>query len=105
VRLGPPHGERATAAPALVDSGADVTVLPQGLPEALGLPQVGEITVRGVGGATHRVPVYAVEVEALGTRRIVEAAAVGGEMLVGRDLLNFWMVVLDGPRLVLRVSG
>ncbi|MDR7521830.1 MAG: hypothetical protein QN168_05130 [Armatimonadota bacterium] len=103
VRLGPPRAEPATAVAALVDSGADLTVLPEGLPLALGLPQVGEVTVRGLTG-TARVPVFAVEVEAAGGRRIVEVVGVGGEALLGRDLLNHWMVRLAGPRRSLEVE-
>lgn len=97
VRLGPPNTEPVTAVAALVDSGADVTVLPEGLPQALGLPQVSEVTVRGVTG-TARVPVYAAEVEAAGRRRIVEVVGLGGEALLGRDLINRRVVTLDGPR-------
>jgi len=106
VRLGPPRAEPATAVAALVDSGADVTVLPEGLPQALGLPQVGEVTVRGVAG-TARVPVFAARVEAAGRRWIAEVVGVGGEALLGRDLLNHWVVTLDGPRrsLHLRAYG
>ena len=88
---------------ALVDSGADITVLPEGLPQVLGLPQVSEVAVRGVAG-TARVPVYAAELEAAGTRRIVEVVAVGVEALLGRDVLNGWVVTLDGPARVLRLG-
>jgi len=104
VRLGPPRTEPATAVAALVDSGADVTVLPEGLPQALGLPQVSVVTVRGVAG-TARLPVYAAEVEAADRRQIVEVVGLGGEALLGRDLLNRWVVVLDGPRRTLRLRG
>ncbi len=86
----------------LVDSEADITVLPEGLVQVLGLPPVGEVMVRGVAGAV-RVPVYAAELEAVGTRRIVEVVAVGVDTLLGRDVLNRWMVTLDGPAKVLRV--
>ncbi|MDR7555588.1 MAG: hypothetical protein QN157_08280 [Armatimonadota bacterium] len=103
MRLGPPRAEPATAVAALVDSGADVTVLPDGLPQALRLPQVGEVTVRGVAG-TARVPVFAAEVEVAGGRRIAEVVGVGGEVLLGRDLLNQWVVTLDGPRRSLQVA-
>jgi predicted aspartyl protease len=90
--------------PALVDSGADITVVPEGVPEALGLPQIGELTVRGIGG-TRRVPVYAAEVEVAGWRRVVEVVAVGGVALLGRDVLNAWVVTLDGPRRALCVKS
>jgi hypothetical protein len=104
IRFGPPRTEPTTAVAALVDSGADITVLPEGVPDALGLPQIGELTVRGVGG-TRRVAVYAAEVEAAGWRRIVEVVAVGSEALLGRDVLNAWVVTLDGPRQALRVGS
>ncbi|MDQ7821141.1 MAG: retroviral-like aspartic protease family protein [Armatimonadota bacterium] len=103
VRLGRPQGEPAAAVAALVDSGADITVLPEGLARVLGLPQVSEVTVRGVAG-TARVPVYAAELEAAGTRRIVEVVEVGAEALLGRDVLNGWVVTLDGPARVLRLG-
>ncbi|MDQ7830016.1 MAG: hypothetical protein QN122_06030 [Armatimonadota bacterium] len=104
VRLGPPRTEPATAVAALVDSGADITVFPEGLPQALGLPRVSEVTVRGVAG-TARVPVYAAEVEAAGRRQIVEVVGLGGEALLGRDLLNRWVVTLDGPRRTMHLRG
>jgi len=104
LRVGLPQTEPATAVAALVDSGADITVLPEGLPETLGLPQIGEVAVRGVGDAVRRVPVYAAELKAAGWRGIVEVAGIGGESLLGRDVLNAWIVMLDGPRQTLRVK-
>src|SRR5207247_1404783 len=68
LRVGLPQTEPATAVAALVDSGADITVLPEGLPETLGLPQIGEVAVHGVGDAVRRVPVYAAELKAAGWR-------------------------------------
>jgi hypothetical protein len=103
VRLGPPGTEPATAVAGLVDSGADITVVPEGLPQALGLPQVGEVTVRGAA-ETARVRVFAAQVEAAGERRLVEVVGMGGDALVGRDLLNRWVVTLDGPGASLEVD-
>jgi hypothetical protein len=57
-----------------------------------------------VGGTERRVPVYAAELKAAGGRRIVEVVGLGTEALIGRDLLNLWILHLDGPRRVLRVS-
>jgi len=31
-------------------------------------------------------------------------AGIGGESLLGRDVLNAWIVMLDGPRQTLRVK-
>src|SRR2546428_6615913 len=102
LRVGLPRTEPATAVAALVDSGADITVLPEGLPETLGLPQIGEVAVHGVGDAVRRVPVYAAELKAVGWRGIVEVAGIGGESLLGRDGLNAGVVMLDRPRPTLR---
>ncbi len=104
LRVGAPGTEPAVTMPALVDTGADMTVLPEHLPRQIHLPLIGQITVGGVGGAERRVPVYAAQVEAAGSRRIAEVLALGREALVGRDLLNFWLLHLDGPRQVLRVT-
>ena len=75
-----------------------------GLPETLGLPQIGEVAVHEVGDAVRRVPVYAAELKAAGWRGIVEVAGIGGESLLGRDVLNAWIVMLDGPRQTMRVK-
>ncbi len=104
VRVGRPDGEPTVALAAVVDSGADITVLPAELATGMELPAVGDVRVAGIGGVVQRAPVYAVLVETAGRRRIVEAVALGGEALLGRDVLNAWRVVLDGPRLVTRVE-
>lgn len=104
LRVGKPDADPPVALAAVVDSGADITVLPAELPAALGAPAIGEVAVQGVGGVVQRAPVYAVLLEAAGRRRVVEVVAVGGEGLLGRDVLNAWRVVLDGPQLRLRVE-
>lgn len=104
LRVGTPGVEPSVAVPALIDSGADITVLPHTLVASLNLPQVGYLTVQGVGGMTQRALVYAAEIEVRGLRRIVEVVGMGGETLLGRDVLNLWVVTLDGPRRVLRVE-
>jgi hypothetical protein len=40
-----------------------------------------------------------------GWRRFVEVVAVGDEALLGRDVLNAWVVTLNGPRQVVRVES
>ena len=79
-------------------------MLPQTVVRQLGLPAIGEISVRGEGGATHRVRLYAAQVEAAGRARLVEVVGLGTEALIGRDLLNGWVVTLDGPRQVMWVE-
>jgi len=104
--MGTPGADPVVAAPALVDSGADLTVLPEELVRMLRLPQIGEGTVRGVESVARRVPVYAVEVEVVGgIRRIVEVVGIRVNALLGRDVLNGMVITLDGPQQVLRVEG
>lgn len=104
VRVGAPGKETATALLALVDSGADLTVLPYGVPAALGLPAVARLTVRGVVGSA-QATVYAAAVEVAGRQRIVEVVALGAEALLGRNVLNVLVLTLDGPRQSLGVES
>lgn len=103
VRVGVPGAEPAAALLALVDSGADLTVLPEGVPAALGLPAVGQLTVRGVAGSA-QATVYAAALEVAGRQRVVEAVALGGEALLGRNVLNALVLTLDGPAETLRLG-
>jgi predicted aspartyl protease len=48
--------------PALVDSGADRTVIPIALVEELALPQAGAIEVAGLNQVSSMMPVYVVQI-------------------------------------------
>lgn len=103
VRVGAPAAGPVVGLLALVDSGADLTVLPEGLPASLGLPAVAQITVRGVAG-TARAVVYAVAVEVAGRQRVVETVALGKDTLLGRNVLNRLVLTLDGRAETLRLG-
>lgn len=104
VRLGTPGEETSYSLIALVDTGADTTVIPLEVATRLRLPRVGEVAVRGVGGTRHRAAIHTVMVEVAGFRDSVEAIALGGEGLIGRDLLNRWVVTLRGPEQAMEVE-
>jgi predicted aspartyl protease len=93
--------------PAKVDSGADRTVLPKRLAEQLHLDEVEQRDFAGLGG--HRVNMAIVQV-LLTIRECtpieVNAATNDGEpyILLGRDVLNNFRVVLDGPKGKLEIS-
>lgn len=89
---------------ALVDTGADSTVIPEELARRLQLPIAGRVRVRGVGGVSHIVPVHSLAVELAGFRDIIRVIALGAETLVGRDLLNRWVATLRGPQRVLQID-
>lgn len=87
-----------------MDTGADLSVVPQGLPARLGLPAVGRVAVAGVGSVSRALPLYAVEVSINEYRTIIRAVSLGTTPLLGRDLLNKITVHLDGPKAFLQVD-
>lgn len=103
VRVTGPGGQGGAASPALVDTGADMSVIPARLARELRLPVVGELRVRGVTGS-ERVPLYGVELEVGGMTVTVQAAAIGTHMLVGRDVLNRWTLRFRGPEEMLELE-
>lgn len=99
----PPGGGFAVALQMLVDSGADLTVVPAGTAARVRLPRIGALTVRGVGGTTSSVPLYAARLLIGDAEVMVEAAELGSDALLGRDVLNAWVVTLDGPARLTRI--
>lgn len=94
-----PDGEETPVlVSALVDSGADLCVVPAALVSALGLPLTDVLRVTGVGGSTRSATVHAALIDLDGMREVVEVVALGEEMLLGRNLLNSFVATLDGPQ-------
>ena len=75
--------------------------------EALSLPTIGEMLVGGLGGSVEVLSVYAV---VLGVHtlqpRLLEIAAHPDEawILLGRDVMNDYLMSLNGPRLALEIG-
>jgi len=104
VRLGAPGRETVLGLPALLDTGADLSVVPRSTADALGLPQVSTTRIQGVTGAAESTPVHAALLEIAGAAELVEVVAWGDEAILGRDVLNRFVLELDGPRETLIVS-
>ena len=108
VLLRTPDGARQSGEmPAQVDTAADRTVVPWAVIGDLGLVQLDEITVMGIGGSLLSMPTFLVQVEVREFQPLmIEVAASQGERLVllGRDVLNQYRVLLDGPQQRLEIG-
>jgi hypothetical protein len=103
----PITGAEQRDVPAQLDCAADRTLIPHALVASLGLPQIGMITIGGVGGLTQKMPSYPVEVTIHQLPvSVVEAVSSPGEswVLLGRDILNTHRILLDGPQLALEIG-
>jgi predicted aspartyl protease len=108
VTLGRHDGTGDTAEwPAQLDTGADQTVVPKQAADDLRLDQVGQISIVGFGD---RPTDYFTVLVRLAVRQlpalVLEALAgpPGTCVLLGRDVLNQYRIVLDGPQLALEID-
>ncbi len=100
-------GREIGPSPAQRGSAADRTVLPESYVEALGLLPLDKLPIGGFGGqvlllSTSRVQVGIYEFPPV----MIEAIAHAEEpfVLLGRDVLNHFRVLLDGLRLFLKIG-
>lgn len=93
--------------PAIADTGADQTVLPDHVIERLGLVPLELVEATGYGGEPVYRPTYYVR---LLVRDLppVELIVLGGwpepYAIIGRDVLNRYRAVFDGPNLRLEIG-
>lgn len=92
---------------ALVDSGADATLLPLAILEEVGASYYETRRMRGITSSASSVDLYLVTLQ-IGpvTIRGVRAVALlqSREALLGRDVLNQIRLTLDGPAEVLEID-
>lgn len=89
------------AVPAIVDTGADATLVPTTWLEEVGALESEQVRVRGPFGEVHRVQRYLVDLEVEGVRLpgvYVLGDDTGQEVILGRDALNKLSLWLDGPQ-------
>lgn len=104
-RVRAPGNDISVLVPALVDSGADISVVAAEVALRLALPVVDVLQVRGVGVAPRRAAVHAASVQVGDLDTLVEVLALGDETLLGRNLLRHLVVELDGPAGRLTIGG
>jgi predicted aspartyl protease len=92
---------------ALIDTGADGTIVPVGLLDEIHAPPTVEMVIRSQWGEKHNVMMYLVDVQ-IGDIVLPGIEVVGDEMVdeivVGRDVLNHLSVLLDGTSETVTVS-
>ncbi|MDQ4076254.1 MAG: retroviral-like aspartic protease family protein, partial [Chloroflexota bacterium] len=84
---------------ALVDSGADGTMIPIDILRAVGARYVETRQMRGVTGVAYTVDLYLVTIQ-IGSHvvRGIRVVAQGAEPLIGRDVLNQLVITLATSR-------
>ena len=103
----PLTGAERQDVPAQIDSAADRTLLPDALVQALALPQIGTISIGGVGGIAQTMPAYPVDLIIHNLPpHTIEVVGCAGESwaLLGRDVLNLHRMLLDGPELAVEIG-
>lgn len=94
------HQNRTAEVIALIDSGADATILPINILQLIRARRGDTGHMRGVTGVRKRVGIYTVtsQIDTHITHTVHAVAAdVGTEAILGRDVLNHHVVILDGP--------
>jgi hypothetical protein len=91
---------------ALVDSGADITVIPRTVAQGLSLQPVYVAYSQGFGGVPQESIVFSALVTVEGEESVIIGVLTWNEdyALLGRDIINRWKVLPDGPGQVLTVS-
>lgn len=93
--------------PAQLDTAADMTVVPWQIVDRLGLVQLNEVPAIGFGGHIVNVPTFLVQltIRQFGPM-VVPVLSSRDEpvVLLGRDVLNNYRVILDGPERILEIE-
>jgi hypothetical protein len=104
----PATGTSVAAAVAQLDFGADRTVLTGPLVSALGLVEDGRAQFQGFAGEIIELPLFLVEIQIHDFPSHLVRIVLGEHepyMLLGRDVLNRYRIVLDGPNQALEIEG
>lgn len=93
--------------PAIVDSGADGSLIPMQIIQQMDAVQSGWVRIKNLDSISRRIPVYLLQIS-IGSLNI-GAIQLGGDktitqMILGRDVLNHYVVTLNGLANVVQIS-
>jgi predicted aspartyl protease len=101
------EGQTPITLKAIADTGADATMIPLRTLRRLRARKVRTGWLSGSAGGRYEVDLYKIAVQ-IGDHRLVHLDAIGSErhdeVIVGRDLLNQYVVTLNAPAYVVEVS-
>ena len=103
----PERGIAVSDSPALLDTAADITVIPARVAEELQLIPLDEVPIGGFDGRVSWVSTFLVQLALRqSTPKVIRVVASRDEpyVLLGRDVLNDHRVILDGPGLRLEIE-
>ncbi len=108
IRLGYPGNELSLRPyTAIVDTGADGTILPLQLIDLMHAPMVDQVRVRSQWRGWQRMPMFTVDV-GVGSLCLSAIEVVGNEqdeeIILGRNVINELCLLLDGPSALLEVQ-
>ncbi|MFN0073188.1 MAG: retroviral-like aspartic protease family protein [Chloroflexota bacterium] len=108
-RLAPP-GQMMASGPhvGLIDTGADICIVPYFLVESLEIEIDSQRNLRAYDGSRRPVDIYVVDIEIAQLRLpAIELVAVEvmDEAIIGRNVLNRLRISLDGPTAVIEIRA
>ena len=86
--------------PAIIDTCADITLVPLTILELIGAPEIDEVRLRSHWGGTTTATTYLIDIQ-LGADTLPAVEAVGDlygdTVLLGRNVVNKLVLLIDGP--------
>ncbi len=106
VGISAPQGQGVIQLQALIDTGSDISILPESVIEGLGIIRAGTVELEGYDGETTEATAFIVRVSLLTGRQWSVAVVAWSQShgLIGRNLLNHWRLTLDGPKGIVTIE-